>query len=90
MERFEVRLAGVIDESAFISEVGRVYAQREEILLRTLLYLLFVVISIIRLIHIEQVTHSELIIHLAPSVPILIRKHFTHILQNKCTSRNGL
>lgn len=71
VEGAKVWVATVVDEATFVAEMGRVDTKREEIIVRHLLDAHVVLIVFINVVHVEEVTHAELVIISASFVSVL-------------------
>lgn len=70
----------MIDKAAFITIVGSVYTQREEVVLKLSLYLGIIFIIRFTIVHIKQVAHPCGIILAASIVSALYSDNFSNIL----------
>lgn len=82
VERLDVWFAAVVDESRFVSVKLSVEAEREELVLVSLLdQLLFgTVVRCWHIVHVEQIRKPARIVKCAAHVPLLFRDHFARIL----------
>lgn len=85
IERLEIGIAAVIDESAFVPMKCGINAQREKILRATILNSHIVLIMLIWVTHVKQVTHAHLIINFSSFIALPCCQDLSNVFNNECT-----